>query len=291
MSGAGAQPPGDSADAQVRIGRPVRPGVQGVLKVRGRRLACTHNPGDPGRVPLLLCNGIGSSMELFEPFVGQLDPGRPVIRFDAPGIGGSDRPVLPYLYHQLALAMRALVGTLGYRRADVLGISWGGGLAQQFAFQYPTFCRRQVLVATATGAWMVPATPRVLGRMMTPRRHRDPDYAVSIAGSIYGGSARQDPAATVRVLHSSPRATPLRGYLYQLAAIGGWTSLPWLPMIRQPTLVLAGDDDPIIPSVNGTIMARLLPRGELHRYPGGHLAILTEPRTLAPIVDRFLGGP
>lgn len=264
-----------------------------VMTVRGRRIAYTHDPGVRGRVPLVMCNGIGSSMELFDPLVAQLDPSRPVVRFDVPGIGGSDTPKLPYVYQQLASAMRGLLNNLGYSRADVLGISWGGGLAQQFSFQYPRYCRRSVLVATATGLWMVPATPKVLGRMMTPRRHRDPEYARNIAGSIYGGSARRDPEGTVNVLHSSMRATPVRGYLYQLAAIGSWTSLPWLPMIRQPTLVLAGDDDPIIPSINGTIMARLLPRGELHRYSGGHLALLTEPERLAPVIDEFLdrGSP
>ena len=262
------------------------------MTVRGRRLAYLHHRGEPGRLPLVLCNGIGSSMELFNPLVAQLDPGRPVVRFDVPGIGGSARPRLPYVYHQMALAMRALLERLGYSRADVLGISWGGGLAQQFAFQNPNFCRRAVLVATATGAWMVPARPKVLARMLTPRRHRDPDYALSIAGDLYGGSARHSPEATVEALHSSMRATPIRGYLYQLAAIGCWTSLPWLPLIRQPTLILAGDDDPLIPPVNGSIMARLLPRGELYRYEGGHLALLTEPDRLAPVIDDFLDrGP
>ncbi|MDT7646366.1 MAG: hypothetical protein QOC75_3366 [Pseudonocardiales bacterium] len=253
-----------------------------------RELAYLHQPGEPGRVPLVLCNGIGSSMELFDPLVRELDPGRPVVRFDVPGIGGSAQPKLPYTYHQLAFTMRGLLDRLGYTRADVLGISWGGGLAQQFAFQHPWFCRRVVLLATATGMCMVPATPKVLARMLTPRRHRDPDYARSIAGDIYGGSARTAPDTTVAVLHSSMRATPVRGYLYQLAAIGSWTSLPWLPMIRQPTLVLAGDDDPLIPSVNGSVMSRLLPRGQLHRYHGGHLAALTEPETLAPVIDEFL---
>lgn len=59
---------------------------------------------------------------------------------------------------------------------DVLGLSWGGALAQQFAFQNPRRCRRLVLVATGTGAMMVPAQPRVLTKMLTPRRFSDPDY-------------------------------------------------------------------------------------------------------------------
>jgi len=61
-----------------------------------------------------------------------------------------------------------------------------------------------------------------------------------------------------------------------------------LPWIRQPTLLLAGDDDPIVPLLNARIMRRLLPDAELHIYHGGHLGLLTEAAELAPVVDRFL---
>ena len=76
---------------------------------------------------------------------------------------------------------------LGFAEVDVLGISWGGGLAQQFGFQNPRRCRKLVLVSTATGALMVSAHPRVLSKTVTPKRYRDPDYASTIAASIYGG--------------------------------------------------------------------------------------------------------
>lgn len=72
--------------------------------------------------------------------------------------------------------------------------------------------------------------------------------------------------------------------------MAGWSSLSFLPLIRQPTLLLAGDDDPIIPPLNATIMGRLLPNVTLQRYRGGHLALLTEAEQLAPIVDAFLGA-
>ncbi len=78
------------------------------------------------------------------------------------------------------------------------------------------------------------------------------------------------------------RAGPLRGYLYQRAAGLGWTSLPFLPLIRQPTLVLAGDDDPIIPLANARILAALIPSARLHVYNGGHLELVTRPGLLAP---------
>jgi pimeloyl-ACP methyl ester carboxylesterase len=128
----------------------------------------------------------------------------------------------------------------------------------------------------------------VLARMLTPRRHRDPAYASRIAGELYGGTMRIDPARAARVLHAASRLGPRRGYYYQLAASTGWSSLPFLRLIRQPTLIVAGDDDPIIPVVNARVMARLIPDAQLHVYAGGHIAMLTEASEFAPVIEEFL---
>ena len=160
-----------------------------ILTIGGRAIRVAVREGTPGWPPLLLCNGIGASLELFQPFVDALDPRRPVIRFDMPGVGGSPAPVIPYHLATSASLLSGLLDQLGYQQADVLGISWGGGLAQQFALSRPDRVRRLVLVATGPGALMVPGNPRVLLRMLTPRRHRDPGYAARIAGELYGGSA------------------------------------------------------------------------------------------------------
>ncbi|MBA3745279.1 alpha/beta fold hydrolase [Sporichthya sp.] len=254
----------------------------------GRRLEVTHWPGAPGRVPLLLCSGIGSSSSLFDALIEHLDPARPLIAVNPPGLGASPAPKAPYVMHTLARSLRLTMDQLGYDRADILGISWGGVLAQQFAFQNPRRCRRVVLVATSTGWLGFPPRLRTLVRMATPRRHRDPAYARQIAGDLYGGSARADPGGVVDLLHSAPSATPVRSYLYQLGAGTGWTSVPALRMVRQPCLVLAGDDDPIIRTTNARVMARLLPNARLHLYPGGHLALLSHAAELAPVFERFL---
>ena len=259
------------------------------LTVGGRSLRVSVRPGDGSLTPLLLLNGIGASLEVLQPFVDELDPRREVIRFDVPGVGGSPRPVMPYTMVTFAPVVAGLLTELGHRRpVDVLGFSWGGGLAQQFAIQHRNRCRRLVLAATGTGSLMVPASPRVLAHMITPRRHRDPGYARAIAGEIYGGTMREHPERAAEVLHAHTRLGPRRGYYYQLAAGAGWSSLPLLPMIKQPTLVIAGDDDPIIPAVNPRLMARLIPDAKLHLYRGGHLALITEARELTPVVERFL---
>jgi len=259
-----------------------------ILTIGGRAVRVAAREGAPGWPPLLLCNGIGASLELFQPFVDALDPRRPVIRFDMPGIGGSPAPVLPYHLGTLPPLLAGLLDRLGYQQADVLGISWGGGLAQQFALSRPDRVRRLVLVATGTGALMVPGHPRVLLRMLTPRRHRDPGHAARIAGELYGGSARDDPALARDLLHAATRLGPARGYYYQLVSALGWTSLPRLPRLRPPVLILAGDDDPVIPVVNARIMHRLIPRSQLHVYRGGHLELAADAQRLASAVEAFL---
>jgi poly(3-hydroxyalkanoate) depolymerase len=259
-----------------------------ILTVGGRAMRVWARDGTAGWPPLLLCNGIGASLELLQPFVDELDQRRPVIRFDMPGVGGSPAPVLPYHLATSAPLLAGLLDQLGYPQADVLGISWGGALAQQFALSRPERVRRLVLVATGPGVLMLPARPTVLLHMLTPRRHRDATYAARIAGHLYGGSARTEPTVARDLLHATTPLGPVRGYFYQLISAAGWTSLPRLARLRPPTLILAGDDDPIIPLANARIMHWLIPRSELHVYAGGHLELAAHPERIAPMVEAFL---
>lgn len=258
------------------------------LTVFGQSVRVSVREGTGDGPPLLLCNGIGASLDLLQPFVDALDPAITVVRFDVPGVGGSPDPRAPYNFALLAHAIGKGLTQLGFETYDVLGISWGGGLAQQLAFQHPRRCRRVVLVATATGSLMVPASPLVLRKMVTPKRYRDPDYAVQVAAELYGGHMRNRPDEVRELMHSHSRVGTRRGYWMQLLAGTGWSSLPALPLIRQQVLVLAGGDDPIIPLINARIMHRLLPNATLHVYPDGHLGLVTSADTLAPLIAEFL---
>ena len=84
-------------------------------------------------VPLVLCNGIGASLEVLDPLVEQLDPDTTVVRFDVPGTGGSPTSLAPYGFPYLAWVLGRVLSELGISVVDVLGLSWGGALAQQFA--------------------------------------------------------------------------------------------------------------------------------------------------------------
>ena len=77
------------------------------------------------------------------------------------------------------------------------------------------------------------------------------------------------------------------GYAYQLYAAAGWSSLPWLHRVKQPTLVVAGNDDPSVPVLNARMLAARLPDARLHVIKGGgHLFLLDEPHSA---IGRILG--
>ncbi len=267
-------PAPDGADHQVHLlGQDVR------VRVR---------PGtEPGPV-LLLCNGIGASLGVLQPFVDKVDPRIEVVSFDVPGVGGSAVSRVPYTFATLSCFLGKLLDHLGYREFDVLGVSWGGALAQQLAVQNPRRCRRVVLASTGTGVLMVPGHPKVLRKMITPRRYRDPEYAQAIAAELYGGRAREHPEAAKGLLPQPSHTGSRAGYAMQLLAGAGWTSLPFLKLLRQQTLILAGSDDPVIPLANARILHTLLPHARVHVYADGHLGLVTSADELGPLVSQFL---
>jgi poly(3-hydroxyalkanoate) depolymerase len=254
----------------------------------GQRLKVAIRRGDGTRTPLLLCNGIGANLELLQPFVDALDPAIEVIRFDVPGVGGSPTPLVPLRFPALAWLAGRMLDQLGYQRVDALGISWGGALAQQFALQHRWRCRRLVLVSTATGAIMVPGRPAVLAKMATPRRYFDPSYMASIVQDIYGGNVNPE---LVHDFANQMRPGDARGYFYQMLSGSGWTSVPWLPCLRQRTLIVSGDGDPLIPVINAKLMHGLIPHSRMHIFHGGHLGLVVQARELAPVIGAFLVAP
>ena len=244
--------------------------------------------------PLLLLTGIGASLDLSAPFEHALNVhGVQTIAADAPGTGASTRYRRPRRMPGLARTFELMLDTLEYEQVDVLGVSFGGILAQQLAHQAPSRVRRLVLAATGAGVaglGGVPGSPRAMLALATPRRYQSPDYFRRIAGALYGGQARRDPDALLRGSIAPFSAPPsVRGYIDQLYAISFWTGLPWLWRLSQPTLVLTGDDDPIVPAINGRILARIIPNAQLEIIRGaGHLFLLERPAEIATLVADFL---
>jgi poly(3-hydroxyalkanoate) depolymerase len=255
------------------------------VEVSGQSLRVGIRRGSGSTPPLVVFNGIGASLELLEPFVKALKKIE-VVAFDIPGIGGSPAPALPYRYSRLVQLTDGLLAKLGYRgQVDVLGLSWGGMLAQQYAYSNPRRCRRLILAATSTGSIMVPGRLSAIIRLTNPRRYAHPAPRKRLALEI--GSLRRR-----RKLISRDASTvqPPRGlgYLYQLTALWGWTSVLWLHRLRQPTLVMAGTEDKLIPLANAELLARLIPHARLFTIDDGHLFLITRADEVARVVTRFL---
>ncbi len=242
--------------------------------------------------PLLLINGLGANLEMWQPLVRELADEHEVIAFDLPGTGRSARPRWPLRMPQLAEVVTDLLDELGYEELDVLGYSLGGIVAQELAHRAPARIRRLVLCATTPGLPSMPPNPLVTALMLTPARYWNRQLAELILPVIAGGRTARDPRELRAGLDQRLLAPPsAMGYLYQLYALSGWSSHPWIQRVRHPALVVHGDRDPVVPLVNGRYLAEALPNGRLEVVRGGgHLFLLDEPRSVAPALTAFLAG-
>jgi poly(3-hydroxyoctanoate) depolymerase len=258
------------------------------VRISGQDLRVALTGPSEAERTLLVFNGIGASLETVAPFAEHFRRTR-ILTFDVPGVGGSPAPWLPYRLSWLSRLTGRLLDTLGIGAVDVFGISWGGALAQQFVHDYPARAHTLTLAATSAGFVMVPGDPRVLVKMATPRRYADRAYMLKVGPDIYGGQLRFDRRKLIEHAAAMQANTP-RGYLYQLLAGVGWTSWLWLPQIRVPVLIMMGADDPIVPVINGRILANRLPDARLEVVDCGHLFILTHPDQTAATIEDFLLG-
>lgn len=259
-----------------------------IIETEGQPLRVALRRGESGRRALLMFNGIGASLELLDPLVEALAPSRPIVRIDPPGIGGSAAPRWPYRLPGFARMAAEVCDRLGLGALDVFGFSWGGAMAQQFTRQFPARVERLLLAATSPGLVSLPGSPSALLEMAGPLRRLLPRREAHPAAAVFGGIFRQDSAlarATCRWIASA--SSP--GYYLQGLAGLGWTSAHWLRSLRQPTLVLAGEDDPLVPLANAKLLVALLPNAQLRTFACGHLFPVTRASEVATEIDGFLG--
>ena len=227
-----------------------------VLSIGGLRIAARRTgSGDP----VLLLNGMSRPMASWASFAGALRD-RTVVAFDGPGVGASETPVVPYSMPMLSDVAARVLDAVGIEKADVVGYSHGGAVAQQLAVGHPTRVNRLVLLATACGVGAVPGHPcDVTQMLLTPNR------------------------AT-----RWPRPDPL-GLLWQVAAISTWSSIPVLGCIDAPTLVVCGDYDRAVPPANSRLLAARIRDARLVTIRAGHDLQKPGPAAIVSrLVEKFL---
>lgn len=239
--------------------------------------------------PLLLISGLGSNTGMWRPFM-EYFPHRRIIRFDAPGTGRSSTPLCPVPVSSLADLAETVLDDRGVSRTDVVGYSYGGAVAQQLAYDHPKRIRRLVLAATTCGVGATLGSPQAIVALSTPLRYYSPGYFNRIAGAAFGGRTGRDTAMRHKMLSSRKRQPPsYYGYAMQLLGGSGWSSLPFLSQIPHATLVISGDDDPLVPLANPRLLADLIPDARLEIIrDGGHLFLWDDAERVVTHIVQFL---
>lgn len=263
-----------------------------MIGVAGRRLRVGQwhvQPDSPGRKsakraarPLVILAGIGMNMEMLEPIARRL-PDRRVVSFDMPGIGGSPDPIFPYTIPHMALTLAALLDRLHIDEVDLLGISWGGAVVQQFAFQHRARTGKLVLAATSAGGTMIPGNPSILSQMLDPMEYSVEKALRRNLAMFYNGGG----ADTVS-LNAATAPSPL-GWSCQFAAFASWSSTAFLPLLGMPVMVMGDEDDQLVPPANAHFLHSAIPGSKLEMTEGGgHLFMLSRPDAFIAKLTGFL---
>jgi pimeloyl-ACP methyl ester carboxylesterase len=177
-----------------------------------------------------------------------------------------------------AEVMDDLLTHVGLDSAHVLGLSLGGVMAQELARRSPERVKKLVLASTSCG---IKSSPLSLALRATPARRRTRSRSHRPQGS--------DSLLRLQIELLGQYTPSVRGYLGQLRTALSWSSRSWLAELEMPVLVIAGDDDPLVPLANGRIIASSVRDGQLEIIPGGgHLCLFKESVHTSQLIRDFL---
>jgi len=270
--------------------------------IHGYRRAFVHAGKGP---PLLLIHGIGDSSDTWKQVIPQLARDYTVIAPDLLGHGRSDKPRADYSVAAYANGMRDLISVLGAERVTVVGHSLGGGVAMQFAYQYPDRCERLVLVATGGVSHEVHPLLRLAAAptadMFLPLLSLGPTRALGARALKFLGTTKsdlgRDAPHLARVFDALPDATARRAFVRTIRAVVDWrgqaiTMLDRCYLTRgMPTLLVWGTHDPILPFRHAHLARAAMPGSKLVPFEGaGHFPHQTEPDRFIEVLRDFLAN-
>lgn len=219
--------------------------------------------------PLVLVMGLGGTLEWWFLQVPALSQYYRVVAFDNRGSGRSDKPDIPYTMEMMAKDTIGLMDALGIPSARIFGISMGGMIAQHIALLYPQRVKTLILGATTCGGSHSvspdPESMKVLFDMermqqLSPEERFREMLPFIFSREFIEGSRSVMQELAVRM---SQHITPPHGYMRQAQAIMGHDTYERLPDIKAPTLVIAAEEDRIVPVENSRIIASRIPGAEL----------------------------
>ena len=230
--------------------------------------------GSPSSTPLVLINHYRGNLDTFDPAVTDaLAGGREIILFDNAGVASSTGEPKDSL-EGMAADAEAFIDALGYIRVDLLGFSMGGQVAQQIVVDRPELVRKLILVGTGprAGEGMESMLPSTIELFV-----KEWDIADAIWGPVFFSGSEKGLAAAdayldrtrARTDRDAPVSVDAANAHY--VAAGGWgrpgQSDDYLKEIAQPTLIVNGSNDIVIPTVNSYYMQQTIPNARLVLYP------------------------
>jgi pimeloyl-ACP methyl ester carboxylesterase len=236
---------------------------------------------------VLLVSGQGMTLTGWWRTAAVLSRSFRVLRYDHRDMGRSSRARWPYLIAQMADDAMAVLDAAGVDQAHVYGISLGGMVAQEIALRYPRRVGALVLGATtAGGPGAILADPQPLTFFVRVGAMAPEEAEWAAVPYNYGLRTRREHGQRIAedIARRLEHPTDMLAYLHQVAAAATHNTAGRLRSVAAPTLVVHGENDRVIPSANGRLLAEAIPGAELKVWPGaGHLYTTDE-----PAADRYV---
>jgi pimeloyl-ACP methyl ester carboxylesterase len=278
------------------------PLVRESLVVHGHRRAFVRAGSGPA---LLLLHGIGNNCQTWAEVIGRLAESHTVIAPDLLGHGDSDKPRGDYSIAAYANGMRDLLSVLDIERATVVGHSLGGGIALQFAYQFPERCERLALVGSGglgpelsagLRAATLPGAELVLtGLTGISGALRMGLQAMDRLGHLAGWRRVRDLAEAGEALLALKDVEARRAFLRTLRGVAdahgqAVTALDRLYLANAvPMLVIWGSRDPIVPALHAETVRTLVPTARVEVFPqAGHWPHLDDPEHFCDVLLDFM---
>jgi pimeloyl-ACP methyl ester carboxylesterase len=228
--------------------------------------------------PILLIMGLGGSALAWQSQIPTFSQHLRVIAYDNRDAGRSDKVEAEYSMADMADDAAALLSHLEIGLAHVYGVSMGGMIAQELALRHPERVRTLVLGCTSPCLAAVPPSEKAardnMESAVLPPREAFERCTWTGYSDAYLAAHKND--LWLRAQVEAGLAPPLEALRHHYTAVGGFDARERVGQIRAPTLIMTGDDDPLVPPENSRLLAEHIPGAELIVFPGGRHAFNVE---------------
>lgn len=242
--------------------------------------------------PLVLIRGLGSDLQAWATQAPELAKHFRVITYDNRGAGRTSAPDKPYSIAGMADDLAALLDALKIEKASVLGYSMGGMIAQEFALKYPNRLEKLILLGTSAG--LDGYSKVVIQNLIAVRRSNMSREQIvrNTAPYIYSAALLDDTdryERAIRATVDNPYTQQDHAFIRQAQAILAWDATSRSNGIKAPTLVVANEDDTLVPPRNGEKLSKLISGSKLVSLEGGHAGVTENPHEHNAAFLEFLG--